>query len=839
MNIELKSFQEAAVEKMFRDARRARADVEDDLRAEQALVLASPTGSGKTMIATALMETIVEGDETHAGDENACFLWLSDAPDLNEQSRRKILDASTVFGFDELITIDSDFDQRVFQPGRIYFLNTQKLGKEKSLVTHGDDRTYTIWETVNNTIEETPASFWLILDEAQKGMLQARDQTLAASIVQKFVKGSSEVDAVPLLLGISATPARFVEVLEGGGTMRVKRETAISPDDVRSSGLLKDTIRLIHTNEKQPSDWSLLSAAAERLKRYRDAWHDYTDKEGENPVEPVLIVQVEDKDAKNPTKTDLAKALEILEEALGPLDDYEIAQCFQEGVNIHVGERVIRHIAPPDIQDDEELKVVFFKMSLNTGWDCPRAEVIMSFRRALDSTLIAQLVGRLVRTPLARSIVSNDFLNSVSLFLPHYDKESLKRVVEYLSKPETGVAAPPEVIEEDELVELPRVAAMSELFELAETLPTYSVERISKASNVRRLVRLGRALAYDKIRPTGLDEARDLVLTTLEAERKKKATTAAFKKAIKEHAQIDLRSVVVAYAGAGAGGDEEDEEEKLNESFETVRAVSQNIEDLYDATGRALGEGLNAHWVKARVAAGEKPVTAKLELHELLSDQAVVTNLENVAGKRFQEWTDQHKAAINKLPEGRSDVYRKLRRQATKPEPEELKLPPTYEEPKGDASYTKHIYANGKGSFTCQLTGWEKLTIEEELKRDGVIGWLRNLPRKSWAFTVPYKHDREDTAMYPDFLFFRKQGDGIVVDILEPHSTSQDDAWEKAVGLAEFALRHGDKFGRVEMIIKDKEKLVRLDVNQESVRDKVLKVGDNTRLRELFASDGS
>jgi hypothetical protein len=45
------------------------------------------------------------------------------------------------------------------------------------------------------------------------------------------------------------------------------------------------------------------------------------------------------------------------------------------------------------------------------------------------------------------------------------------------------------------LVELPRAEVKAELFELAETLPTYAIERVAKASNVRRLIRLGRALA--------------------------------------------------------------------------------------------------------------------------------------------------------------------------------------------------------------------------------------------------------------------------------------------------------------------------------------------------------
>ncbi len=88
----------------------------------------------------------------------------------------------------------------------------------------------------------------------------------------------------------------------------------------------------------------------------------------------------------------------------------------EEGV-IKVTERGIRYVKPSDIQDDPDLRVVFFKMSLTTGWDCPRAEVMMSYRSARDDTLIAQLVGRMVRTPLARAVSGSDLLNTVPAVL--------------------------------------------------------------------------------------------------------------------------------------------------------------------------------------------------------------------------------------------------------------------------------------------------------------------------------------------------------------------------------------------------------------------------------------
>src|SRR5438046_10499073 len=97
-----------------------------------------------------------------------------------------------------------------------------------------------------------------------------------------------------------------------------------------------------------------------------------------------------------------------------------------------VGEQVIRKIDASKIQDDPSVRGVFVKTALTTGWDCPRAEVMMSFRKAQDATLIAQLVGRMVRTPLARRVENNDLLSSVWLALPHYDEEGVKQIVERL-----------------------------------------------------------------------------------------------------------------------------------------------------------------------------------------------------------------------------------------------------------------------------------------------------------------------------------------------------------------------------------------------------------------------
>ncbi|MBQ6480297.1 MAG: DEAD/DEAH box helicase family protein, partial [Anaerolineaceae bacterium] len=56
----------------------------------QVISFSAPTGSGKTIIMTALMEEILYGSADRIADPDAVFVWLSDSPMLNEQTRFKI-----------------------------------------------------------------------------------------------------------------------------------------------------------------------------------------------------------------------------------------------------------------------------------------------------------------------------------------------------------------------------------------------------------------------------------------------------------------------------------------------------------------------------------------------------------------------------------------------------------------------------------------------------------------------------------------------------------------------------------------------------------------------------
>lgn len=62
----------------------------------------------------------------------------------------------------------------------------------------------------------------------------------------------------------------------------------------------------------------------------------------------------------------------------------------------------------------------------------------MSFRHATDATYIAQLLGRMIRTPMQMHIQVDETLNDVHLYLPYFNSDTVKEVVEELQNAEGG-----------------------------------------------------------------------------------------------------------------------------------------------------------------------------------------------------------------------------------------------------------------------------------------------------------------------------------------------------------------------------------------------------------------
>ena len=301
MKIKLKDFQEKHVDCLIQHLRMASNETGTS---QQAVVFSSPTGSGKTIMATAAIEKLLSGDSHYSFSTNATFLWLSDQPEINEQTRRKMLGTSSLLGMKQLVVVNSSFDQEFFLPGKVYFLNTQKLGKEKQLVMYGDRRTFTIWDTLANTIQKQPENFFVFIDEAHRGMaVSPSEQKEAISIIQKFIIGSEKIPPVPIIVGISATPERFDVLI--GSTERVRRRVSVPSDAIRESGLLKDTIRLFYPDANRPTDFTMLQAATKSWKEFDEYWKTYCKEQNEKDIQPILLVQVEDGGSEKISNTDI------------------------------------------------------------------------------------------------------------------------------------------------------------------------------------------------------------------------------------------------------------------------------------------------------------------------------------------------------------------------------------------------------------------------------------------------------------------------------------------------------------------------------------------------------
>ncbi|MEW8994378.1 DEAD/DEAH box helicase [Clostridium sp.] len=440
MKVELFSFQKKALD----DIRMKTAEALGSYHrthAPQVVSFTAPTGAGKTIIMASLIESIFFGDENYSEQQNAVIIWLSDSPQLNEQSKLKIDSKADKIRLGQCVTVTEDaFDKEVFEDGHVYFLNTQKLSKTSNLTKKGDGRSYTIWETLDNAVREKSDRLYFIIDEAHRGM-QGRDAGKATTIMQKFLKGSKEdsIPPMPVVIGMSATTQRFNTLVEG--TSSTIHKSVVSADEVRASGLLKDRIVITYPEEGSVNnDMAILQAAADDWKEKWDHWYQYCYEQHYAYVNPVFVIQVLNGSGNKISDTDLDDCLQKIEERTGfRFETGQVVHTFgQTNASIPVNGIDVRYEEPSRISDDRNIRVVFFKENLSTGWDCPRAETMMSFKHANDATYIAQLLGRMVRNPRQMHIQVDEVLNDVHLYLPYFNENTVKDVVDALQSAEGG-----------------------------------------------------------------------------------------------------------------------------------------------------------------------------------------------------------------------------------------------------------------------------------------------------------------------------------------------------------------------------------------------------------------
>jgi type III restriction enzyme len=839
LRFNLLQFQQDTVEKAVAELRLAMDEVSRVRTSSQAVTLVAPTGAGKTVMAAAVLEALWWGDSIQGGDDELTVIWLSDLPNVNEQTQAKISKASDRLTEDLLVQVDTSFKDDILSPGRVYFLNTQKLSSTSNLVESSEDRTFTIWEVINRSIDRNPAKFLLIIDEAHRGMDRptAAASEQAASIVQRFILGTDEMKRSPVVLGISATPQRFDDVVKGAN--RTVRRAEAVVEEVRASGLIKERIIVWRPEHGlQHSELTLLQRAAQSLQDYDIRWGRYAETEGIKRIHPVLVVQVEDKTGDAITATDLDQCITAIEEVTGPLHPDSFAHCFGDAPSyVDVGgTRRIRYIKPAEIDSDPQVMVVFFKTSLSTGWDCPRAEVIMSFRTARDTTFIAQLVGRMVRTPLAQRVDSDEVLNTVALYLPKYDRGAVQAIVKQLRAGDPEFLPGIEAEDGAGLVTCERQEQMFALIESASArVRTYVVPRVKRMPPVTRLERLAGALSdFDLFgdAPTAMEQELVGVLwTRLES----RLGESSFEEAVERSKKVGLNSTTLEYLTG----------DTVSETVQ-VQSTARSLERVFEQAGARIGAGLHDKlWRKIRA---ERPDvdgdTARLYVVATLGEAATRDSLESHSRQLFEDWLSEYQDGIDGLAEHDRQEIDRLREHADAPTHRVLALPMTVRSRRSDRSidFPRSLFQDDTGEYPDQLNSWETDVLEGELSRDDLVCWVRNKDRQPWALAFPYEaNDGTISPAYPDFLFFRKDGSKVVVDLVDPHGIHLPDAVGKARGFARYCKDHGQTFGRVEMVIYDKDTDQRktLDLKKVSVRDRVAAVTTSEHLKALFDLAGS
>src|ERR1700722_7226420 len=257
----------------------------------------------------------------------------------------------------------------------------------------------------------------------------AADRNARNTIVQRLINGANGVPGVPVVWGISATGERFNEAMKVAVRRSHLPDVLVDSTKVQESGLIKDTILIDIPNDVGDFDTVLVRRATDKLRASTEAWAENAEQQQDShKVVPLMVLQV----PNTPDPNEIGRALDTIHLQWPELPSGSVANVLGEHTTQQYGNRNVPYISPELVQDATWVRVLIAKDAISTGWDCPRAEVMVSFRAANDRTHITQLLGRMMRSPLARRIPGNDRLNSVECLLPKFNKKTVEDVVKAL-----------------------------------------------------------------------------------------------------------------------------------------------------------------------------------------------------------------------------------------------------------------------------------------------------------------------------------------------------------------------------------------------------------------------
>ncbi len=333
------------------------------------LTFKSPTGSGKTIMMAQFLRDIVSDPRFQNADVG--FLWITNSDSLAMQSKDKLF--SYYGGASENTLLDlNDLRDGCIPRSGVFFINWQKLVSRaqtnRKLRTEGELNT-----TFDEYLDATHAKgreVVLIIDEEHI----ASSTVLASDLIQNVIKPR-------IIIGVSATPQTV------GVTVDVDRV------DVVREGLIKEkTIFQTEEDLKRPEfvgmdqDDILLTLAfnkrAELVSYYKELKID---------INPLVLIQLpnDDKASKGSSGTTKQDLIVSFLKSKGVFEHEVAVWLSEDKINLDEIER-----------NDSPVSFLLFKQAAATGWDCPRASVLVMFREIKNPAFAIQTVGRILRMPL-------------------------------------------------------------------------------------------------------------------------------------------------------------------------------------------------------------------------------------------------------------------------------------------------------------------------------------------------------------------------------------------------------------------------------------------------------
>jgi hypothetical protein len=674
---------------------------------------------------------------------------------------------------------------------------------------------WTIWETIANTIGDDDLTVYLILDEAHRGF-NSRTSSDKPTIVRRLVNGHAGNPPIPIVWGISATIERFKEAMTTADAVKGRRALSsvnVDPNRVQESGLVKDTVLLEIPAEVGNFDTVLVRRAARKLRESTERWQAYAQAQGSvDPVHPLLVLQSPNK----PDPDDLGRALDQIVAEYPELGGESFRHVLGDHSPQRFGAWEVDWIEPQRVEETTKVRVLIAKDGISTGWDCPRAEVLVSFRTAKDHTHITQLLGRMVRNPLARRVPGDERLNAVDCILPFFDRTTAGNVVKFLTGllEEMPTAAGQKVLHDGhELGPNPQIP--SAVWECWDSLPTLTVPQRG-ARPVKRLVALAGQLSTDGVRPGALKEVEAELHTILDTY----AT---------RYAKQLQDAVFEVWAVRG----------QLAYSDFVERADDRAIRVAFDAARKAFGADVAQSYVNHLAGLDDddndlRDAYVKTSALATVADARVKVDQE--ANELVDAWFARHRVEIKGLSDEQQQQYEVIRALATEPKRGELTRPRSrmedysiLDESTGQFGVaplvSKHLMSDEDGMFpVASLNEWEQEVVSAELARTSLLGWYRNPSRAAVdSLGVTYRDAVGNWhSMHPDFIFFNEVGGTVRASIVDPHGHHLDDAMTKLQGLARFANDYGGEFHRIEAISKLGTTMRILDLQRAEVREALI-----------------